>query len=251
MQFDNSNNPFFREKSVAKAKAETLKKRQGGPFFDPAIHMTVDGAVNRTFILIGLMMISFSAGFLFPSSLFLLGGGITAFIIFLITGFKPHIAPTTAPIYALVQGLFVGTASSIYASMYEGIIFQAFSLTVACLLTMLILYRSGLVKVTRRFRMGVSMAVGAVMIVYIIAFIGQFAGFTVPFLHEGGMAGIAITLVIIGIACLNLLLDFDNFDKGESMEMPKYMEWYYGMGLLFTLIWLYIELLNLLSKIRD
>jgi len=99
--------------------------------------------------------------------------------------------------------------------------------------------------------MGVSMAVGAIMIVYLISWIGSFVGFTVPFIHESGMLGIGITVVIIGVASLNLLLDFDNFDKGEAAEAPKFMEWYYGMGLLFTLVWLYVEFLRLLSKLRD
>jgi len=99
--------------------------------------------------------------------------------------------------------------------------------------------------------MGVSMAVGAIMIVYLISWIGSFAGFTVPFIHESGPLGIGITVAIIGVAALNLLLDFDNFEKGEQAGAPKYMEWYYGMGLLFTLVWLYVEFLRLLSKLRD
>ena len=236
---------------MAKAKAETLKKRQGGPFIEQSYHMTVSGAVNKTFMLTGFMLLSFMAGFAFPNILFVIGGSILAFIIYIYTSFKPIQAPVTAPAYALIQGLVVGSISAIYASAYGGIIFQAASLTIACLLMMLMIYRSGIIKVTQRFRMGVSMAVGAVMIMYLISLVGYFAGFEVPFLHESNLMGIGITVAIIVIACLNLLLDFDNFDKGEAMEMPKYMEWYYGMGLLFTLIWLYIELLRLLSKLRD
>jgi len=115
---------------------------------------------------------------------------------------------------------------------------------------MLLVYKSGLIKVTKKFRMGVTMAVGAIMIVYLISWVGHFVGFTVPFIHENTPIGIAITVVIIGVAALNLLLDFDNFEKGEARKSPKYMEWYFGMGLLFTLVWLYIEFLRLLGKLQ-
>ena len=240
---------MFKNKSIA--KVETLKKKPSGPYLSETMHMTVQGAVAKTFILTALMLCTFVVGFLFPNSLYLIGGAIAAFVVYLFTGFKPHLAGTTAPLYALIQGLFLGTVSAIYASMYAGILFQAFSLTIACLLAMLMLYQSGLIKVTPGFRAGVMMAVTAVMIVYIIAFVGYFVGFEVPFLHNSGPLGIGISVVIIGIACMNLLLDFDNFEKGELSEAPKYMEWYFAMGLLFTLIWLYLELLRLLSKLRD
>ena len=95
------------------------------------------------------------------------------------------------------------------------------------------------------------MAVGAIMIVYLISWIGSFAGFSIPFIHDSTPLGIGITVVIIGVAALNLLLDFDNFEKGEAAGAPKFMEWYYGMGLLFTLVWLYVEFLRLLSKLQS
>jgi len=156
----------------------------------------------------------------------------------------------TAPIFAMLEGLFVGTVSAVYASQFEGIMFQALTATIGVLLTMLMVYKSGLIKVTQKFRMGVSMAVGAIMLLYLVSWVGHFVGFTVPYLHEGGAIGIGLTVVIIGIASLNLLLDFDNFDKGEASEAPKYMEWYFAMGLLFTLVWLYVEFLRLISKLQ-
>ncbi|MFT4569060.1 MAG: putative YccA/Bax inhibitor family protein, partial [Saprospiraceae bacterium] len=143
------------------------------------------------------------------------------------------------------------TVSWMYAATCEGIIFQAVSATMAVLFTMLMIHKSGLIPVTQKFRMGVSMAVGAIMIVYLISWVGSFVGFTVPFIHESSLPGIGITVVIIGIAALNLLLDFDNFEKGESANAPKFMEWYYGMGLVFTIVWLYVEFLRLFSKLGD
>ncbi len=253
MSFNNlksSSNPFYSKKVYA--KAETLKRKPGGgPFMEGDLTMTISGAVNKTVILTMMMMATFLVGYIYPSVFFIVGGSITAFIIYIITSFKPYLASTTAPMYALIQGLFVGSISAVYSATYEGIIFQAFSLTMACLLTMLMIYKSGLIKVTQKFRMVVGMAVGAIMIVYIISLIGYFVGFEVPFIHDSGPIGIGLSFVIIGVACLNLLLDFDNFSKGEENEIPKYMEWYFAMGLLFTIIWLYVELLRLLSKLRD
>jgi len=183
--------------------------------------------------------------------IFLPVGALGGAAVFMLTSFKPHLAPVTAPIYAMLQGLFVGTISVMYAASFDGIIFQAVSLTIGTLLAMLMVYKSGLIKVTKSFRTGVTMAVGAIMIVYLISWIGSFAGFTVPFIHESGLLGIGITVVIIGVAALNLLLDFDNFEKGAQMKAPQTFEWYYAMGLLFTLIWLFVEFLRLLSKLQS
>lgn len=156
----------------------------------------------------------------------------------------------TAPIFALLEGLFVGTISAIYAAGFEGIIFQALTATIGTLFMMLMLYKSGIIPITQKFRMGVSMALGAIMLLYLVSWAGYFIGFEVPYLHEGGAIGIGITVVIIGVAALNLLLDFDNFDKGEAAEVPQYMEWFFGMGLIFTLVWLYVEFLRLFSKLQ-
>ena len=125
--------------------------------------------------------------------------------------------------------MFVGTVSAVYAAKYGGIVFQAFSFTIATLLAMLMIYKSGLIKVTAKFRMGVSMAVGAIMIMYLISWVGHFVGFTVPFIHDSTPLGIGITVVIIGVAALNLLLDFDNFEKGEQVGAPKHMEWFLSL----------------------
>lgn len=249
--FMKSNNPMLSQEKIAKVKAASIeKKRQGGPFLTETSDMTVNGAVTKTLILGCILMISTIFSYQMPSQLFMTIGALGGAGVFLLTSFKTHLAPMTAPLYALLKGLFVGSISAIYAAQFGGIVIQAISLTIATLLSMLMVYKSGLIKVTKSFRTGVTMAVGAIMIVYLISWIGLFAGFTVPFIHENTPLGIGITVVIIGIAALNLLLDFDNFEKGEQMQAPKHMEWYFGMGLLFTLIWLYVEFLRLLSKIQ-
>ncbi|MEO1627277.1 MAG: Bax inhibitor-1/YccA family protein [Bacteroidota bacterium] len=212
--------------------------------------MTISGAINKTFILMGLMLITAVVGYNLVASLgslLIWGGAIGGIIVVFIAARNPKLSPTLAPIYALLEGLFVGAISAVYAQFMDGIIFQAVSLTFAVLFMMLFIYKSGLIKVTEKFRAGVVMATGAVVIVYLASFVLSFFGINLPYLHEGGAIGIGISLVIIGIAALNLLLDFDNFEKGEAYGAPAYMEWFSAMGLLITLVWLYVEILRLLA----
>ena len=238
MKFGKSNNPMFGEKAIAKAIELEIKRTSfGGNEGEAAEYMTVSGAVNKTFLLAGLLLLTALYSYTAPLSIYMPLGALGAAGVFMLTSFKPHLAPTTAPIFAILEGLFVGTVSAIYASTYEGIIFQAVSATMGVLFTMLMVYKSGLIQVTKKFRMGVSMAVGAIMIIYLISWVGSFVGFTIPYLHDSSALGIGITIAIIGVAALNLLLDFDNFEKGESANAPKFMEWYYGMGLVFTIVW--------------
>ena len=174
-------------------------------------------------------------------------GAIGGFIAVLVASFKPHTSATAAPIYALLEGLFVGSITAIYGGLYNGIVFNAITLTLGILFTMLFIYKTGIIKVTDKLRMGVVMATVAIALVYLVNLILHAFGISVPYLHQGGTIGIIISLVIIGIAAFNLLLDFDNFDRGEKYGAPTYMEWFSAMGLLITLVWLYIEVLRLLA----
>lgn len=249
-------NPVLNDKTISKAKTTTIDRREGGGG-DPFITRsegdvsTVKGAIDKTLMLFGLLMVTTIFSYLSPSMMFMwvgMLGGLGAVIFAMV---KPHLAPIIAPIYALLEGLFVGTISAIYASSLEGIVLQAVTLTFGTLLSMLVLYRSGLIKVTDKFRSGVMMATGAIMFVYILSIIGSFVGFEIPYLHESGAMGIGISVVIIGVAALNLLLDFDFFEKIETNRSPKYMEWLAGLGLLVTLVWLYVEFLRLLAKMNS
>lgn len=179
---------------------------------------------------------------------FAIAGAIGGFIVALITIFRPQSSGITAPIYAILEGLFLGAISAIVNARYPGIAFQAVLLTIGTLFTMLFLYRSGRIRATPRFRRGVMMATGAVFFAYLISWIMSLFGMPMGFMHSAGPLGILINLVIIVIAALNLILDFDFIEKGAQMRAPKFMEWYGAFGLMVTLIWLYIEFLRLLAR---
>ena len=218
--------------------------------------MTIQGTVNKTFILLLLLLVTFIYSWNQfinnPDSAtpLILIGAIGSLVVGLVTIFVPKTAPFTAPLYALLEGLFVGAVSARYEVQYGGIVFQAVLLTIGVLLSLLLVYKSGLIKVTRNFRLGVVAATGAILLVYIISFIGRFFGFEIPHLHEATPLGIAISVVIVIIAALNLVLDFDFIENAARKRVPKYFEWYGAFGLLVTLIWLYLEILRLLAKLR-
>lgn len=247
-----SNNPMINEKAIAKTIALDKKRTGGqGPLMEASNQMTVSGAVNKTILLTLILLATSVFSYTMPLQIFLPVGALGGGAVYMFTSWKPHLSPITAPLYAVLKGLFVGAISAYYVLEIPGIIFQALSLTIATLLAMLMVYKSGLIKVTARFRMIVGMAVGAIMITYLISWIGALTGsFQVPFIHDSTPIGIGISVVIIGVASMYLLVNFDNFEKGEQMGAPKHMEWYFGMGLLFTLVWLYVEFLRLISKIQ-
>lgn len=219
--------------------------------------MTIQGTVNKTLILMLLLLATFvyswnqfvsNPGIVLP---LILIGAIGGLIVALITIFVPKVSPFTAPLYALLQGLFLGAISAQYEAQYGGIVFQAVLLTMGVLFSLLLAYKSGFIKVTQNFRMGVVAATGAIFLVYVISFIGSFFGFNIPHLHEATPIGIAISVVIVIIAALNLVLDFDFIENASASRVPKYFEWYGAFGLLVTLVWLYLEILRLLSKLRS
>ncbi len=221
--------------------------------------MTVQGTVNKTFIL--LFLVFLTAGWTWnlyfkspsPDAImpWTLIGAIGGFIVALLTIFKPQWSSVTAPIYSLLQGVFLGGISAYFESMYPGIVIQAVGLTFATCLGLLIAYRSGLIKATENFKSGVIAATGGIAIVYVVTIILGFFGIRVPYIHEGGLIGIGFSLFVVTVAALNLVLDFDFIEKGSQGGAPKFMEWYGAFGLMVTLIWLYIEILRLLTKLRQ
>lgn len=241
-----SRNPIMSEKAYYNA-AQTQAPNTGSGSVIMGNTMTVSGAVNKTLILSSIMLITAILGYANPSPLFMWGGAIGGLILVFVISARPHLAPTLTPFYAALEGLFVGGISAMYAAAFNGIIFQAVTLTLSVLFVMLFIYKAGIIKVTQKFRSGVIMATGAVLVVYLLSWVLSFFGINMPYLHEGGMMGIGISLVIVAIASLNLLLDFDNFEKGEKYQAPAYMEWFSAMGLLITLVWLYIEILRLIA----
>ncbi len=216
--------------------------------------MTVSGAVWKSGFLLILVLITatytwrlYGTTSIMP---YLWGGAIGGFIVALVTIFKKNLSPYTAPIYALLEGLFLGAVSAFFEGQFQGIVFQAIGLTFGTLFTLLVAYQTRLIKVTKKFRTGVMAATGGIAIVYLLSFVMGIFGIQMPLIHSNGIFGIGFSVVVVIIAALNLVLDFDFIYRGSKANAPKYMEWFAAFGLMVTLVWLYIEILRLLAKIR-
>ncbi|MGM0599504.1 MAG: Bax inhibitor-1/YccA family protein [Candidatus Rifleibacteriota bacterium] len=217
--------------------------------------MTINGATNKSFFLLLLLFVSASftwrMAYANPASvqglmlLGIIGGLITA----IITIFSPSSARFTAPVYAGFEGLAIGGISAIYNQAYGGIVLQAILLTFFTAGAMLFLYRSGIIRVTEKFRTGIIAATMGIAFTYLISFVLSMFGLVPPIFSSGPM-GIIFSLVVVVIAALNLILDFDVIVKGAQAGAPAYFEWYAAFGLLVTLVWLYLEILRLLSYLN-
>lgn len=228
--------------------------------------MTIKGTVNKSFIMLFLLFVTASYSWqqslsldqnwssgapVFQPSPLLWIGLIGGFVVALITIFKKTWSPITAPLYAALEGLFLGAISASFEARYPGIASQAIFGTLGVFGALLLAYRSGLVKATENFKLGVVAATGGIAILYLAQFALSFFGIQIPGIFGSGLVGIAFSLVVITIAALNLVLDFDFIENGEAAGAPKYMEWYASFGLMVTLVWLYLEMLRLLSKLQS
>jgi uncharacterized YccA/Bax inhibitor family protein len=231
--------------------------RQVGLADNPARAMTVGGTVLKTAILVVILLVT--AGIAWSQIMtgatpvgygLAIAGALGGLVMAFVTIFIPRIAPFTSPVYAAFQGLFLGGISAIFEKMYPGIATQATSLTIGVLAVMLFVYGTGIIRATARFKIGVVAATGAICLLYLVDLILAVFGARVPFIHESGPIGIGFSVVVVIIAALNLILDFDFIEKGARQQAPKYMEWYGGFSLLVTLVWMYLEILRLLAKIR-
>jgi uncharacterized YccA/Bax inhibitor family protein len=237
----------------------TFRDVSGRYMIDAAARMTLSGTVNKTGILLICALATAAwtwhnfistqnasaAGGMMMLGLF--GGLICA----MVTIFKKEWSPVTAPIYALLEGLVLGGISAVIEVRYPGIAMQAVGLTFGTLVAMLLLYKSGWIRVTQKFRMGIFAATGGIMLFYFAEMILGFFGVRFLSINGGGTIGIAFSLFVVAIAALNLVLDFDFIEQGVASGAPKYMEWYGAFGILVTLVWLYLEILRLLSKMRS
>lgn len=227
--------------------------------------MTISGAVNKTGILVILCVLTaawtwnrfFGALQTSPQdamatvALPAMIGGIGGFIVAMVTIFKKEWAGVTAPLYALLEGLVLGGVSALLEFRFKGIAIQAVGLTLGVLVVMLLAYRSGLIKVTDKLRLGIVAATGGIAIFYFLQFILGFFGVHFTSINGATPIGIGFSLLVVGIAALNLVLDFDLIENGARYGAPKYMEWYSAFALMITLVWLYFEILRLLSKMRS
>lgn len=220
--------------------------------------MSVTGTVNKTLILFALLLCSFiytwnqimTEGLFTSVTAIIMGSAIFGFVLYLVTVFKKEWSPVTAPIYALVEGVILGTISAMYEMRMPGIVFNAVILTFGVFGTILLCYRWGLLKATPMFKKCIFFATAAIGIVYLAGFIMSFFGTSIPMIHDAGPIGIGFSLFVVGLAALNLVMDFDFIEQSARMRAPKYMEWFSAFGLMITLIWLYLEILRLLSKLN-
>ena len=218
--------------------------------------MTLDGTVNKTSI--SLLLLIFSAYYTYSmpidqSPAFVFPGFIGGFILAIITIFKKQWAPYTVPLYSVLEGLALGGISAIYNSMYTDIVQQAIFLTFGIFCALLFAYKTGFIKATENFKLGVFAGTAGIGIVYLVNFIMSFfgSGLSVMSIENASMMSIGFSLFVVVMASLNLVLDFDFIEHGAEVGAPKYMEWYGAFGLLVTLVWLYLEILRLLAKLQS
>ena len=226
------------------------------PSGDPT--MSIGGVSLKTMLLLILVVAAGAWGWglvspetgdtSLPIWWFLVAFGVLGLAI--VTAFKPQLAIITGPLYAITQGVMIGSLSHIYDAAWDGIVLQAIIATVAVFISMLFLFVTGIIKVTARFRGIVIGATVAIVLLYAVSFIASLFGWFSP-IYSSGAVGIGISVFIVGVAALNLMIDFDMIVRGVNAHMPRQFEWYAAFGLMVTIIWLYIEILRLLSKTRS
>lgn len=241
-----TSNPVFSDKVFARYEGMVYEDR-----------MTIKGTIDKCFLMLILAVAAAAMTWNFgaaraPEAVmpFVLGGAIAGFALALITIFVPSVCPITSLLYSVAEGVFLGALSLLIETRYPGIAFQAVTITFGILLAMLVIYRSGIIKVTSKFATGLMIATAGVALVYIAAIVMRVFGAEMPFLHDAGPIGIGVSVVILAIASLNFLLDFETIKQGVSAGFPKAGEWMAAFGLMVTLFWVYFEVLRLLEKIR-
>jgi uncharacterized YccA/Bax inhibitor family protein len=240
-----SGNPALRADTFSRASSPTAGDT-----------MTVSGTVNKTALALVLLIVAASytwnLGVADPRAITLIWVGmIGGLVAAMVTVFKKEWAPITTPIYAALEGLALGGISVMFERQYPGIVSQAIFLTFGTLGALLLAYRSGVIRATENFKLGVTAATGGIFLVYLVSFVLGFVGVQIPLIHSSGTFGILFSLFVVTIAALNLVLDFDFIEAGAERGAPKYMEWYGAFGLLVTLVWLYLEILRLLAKLQS
>jgi uncharacterized YccA/Bax inhibitor family protein len=238
-----TSNPMLKRKKFHKEKTS-------------ASTMTIGGTIGKTFILLILLLAASVYSYVQMTQEtmkipVLIGIIIVTLIVAFVVIFVPRISPICAPIYAILQGVLLGSISAYYTMRFGDSIALTLAvlLTISILFSMLVLYATRIVKVTKKFRAVVTVATLGIFIMYFIVFLLSILGVTVPYIHQGGTISIIISAIVIVVAALDLLLDFDSIEHGTHSGAPKYMEWYSAVGLMMTLVWLYLEILRLVSYI--
>ncbi len=246
-----SGNPALNKNTFLDSASGTVVSRDGA--------MTINGTVNKTAFLLILVlcgaMYSWSK-FTGPDSIgtmypLMIGGALGGFVLAIITVFKKEWSGFTAPVYALLEGLFIGGISAIFELRFPGIVVQAVGLTFGTMGALLLAYRSGLIRATEKFKLGVVAATGGIALFYLASMVMGFFGHSFSIINSSSTLGIGFSVIVVIVAALNLILDFDLIEQGVAQGAPKYMEWYGGFALVVTLVWLYLEILRLLSKVNS
>jgi len=217
--------------------------------------MTLEGTVNKTGLALLILMTTAALTWngllppvvLVPALILSLFAGL---VVGLLIYFKPATAPVATPIYAALKGVLLATISMQFEKRFPGIVINAVGLTFGTLAALLLAYRSGLIRATENFKLGLFAATGGIFLLYLVSMVMGFFGRSIPFIHDATPIGIAFSVFVVIIAALNLVLDFDFIERGAAQGAPKYMEWYGAFGLLVTLVWLYLEILRLLAKLQ-
>ncbi|MFT7678307.1 MAG: putative YccA/Bax inhibitor family protein [Planctomycetota bacterium] len=247
-----TSNPYLKEKALTRARQAAT---------DTGTVMTVEGTVNKISLLLLVLAISATASWSMVTSGSLdmgsampvmIGGGIGAFVLSIVVSFKPQLARTLAVPFAVAEGLLLGVISAMYQfASYPGIVLHAVLLTMGTALAMFLLWRTGVIKVTNRMRSVVCAAMGGIVLVYLMSFVMGMFGVAVPMIHGNGIVGIGFSVVVLLVVSFMLLIDFDMIERMANSGQPKSMEWFGAFALLVTLVWLYMEFLRLLSKLKN
>ncbi|HSD15576.1 MAG TPA: Bax inhibitor-1/YccA family protein [Flavobacterium sp.] len=254
----NSNNPFFKNKSftnTSRYSTDNISEPQT-IVIDYNETMTVQGTINKSLLMLLLLVVGAAVTWTMTMTgynpiVLTIGGAIIGFILVLVAAFKPQYSGYLAPGYAFFEGLFIGGLSAIFEMMYPGLVIQAVGATFVTFIVCFGLYKYNVVQVTDRFRSVVVAATLAIASFYLITWLlSLFINFQ-PIHHGNSLMSIGISAFVIVVAALNLFLDFDQIEKGAQRNLPKYMEWFGAMGLMITLVWLYVEFLRLLSKLSS
>ena len=246
-----SGNPTLNSNTFLDSASGAVVSRDGA--------MTINGTVNKTAFLLILVLVGAMyswSQFSGPASIgvvqpLMIGGALGGFVLAMITVFKKQWSAFTAPVYALLEGLFIGGISAIFELRFPGIVMQAVGLTFGTMGALLLAYRSGLIRATEKFKLGVFAATGGIALFYLASWIMGFFGHSFGIIQSSSALGIGFSAVVVIVAALNLILDFDLIEQGVAAGAPKYMEWYGGFALVVTLVWLYLEILRLLSKLNS
>ncbi len=222
------------------------------------VPMTIQGALTKLLILCSIMAVSgfvvwqqFALGYLDKVNILMMTGLIVGLIVGFVIIFKQNLAPVLSPVYAFAEGALLGGMSAFFETKFPGIVMQAVALTFMAIFSMAILYKAGIIKATEKFRSTLIIATFSIFILYMVGFIASFFGVMVPAFYSATPIGIAFSVIVTIVASLNLIIDFDFIEQGAARLLPQSYEWYGAFGLLITIVWVYIEMLRLLSKLRE